>query len=67
MFDNRDEGVIALDLDALALNPIYAELIAPYGAIAGPDHVRDPKRTGESAIQHTQGTVLKGRRCDAPD
>ena len=42
---------------------MYAALLAHYGVVADPCRVRDPNRKGtvESAIQHTQGTALKGR------
>ena len=69
VLDNLKEGVIRPDLYEPELNPVYAALLAHYGVVADPCRVRDPNRKGsvESAIQHTQGTALKGRRFDALD
>ena len=49
------------------LNPLYAALLAHYGVVADVCRVGDPNRKGtvESAIQHTQGTALKGRRFES--
>ena len=67
VLDNLKEGVLRPDLYEPALNPVYAALLAHYGVVADPCRVRDPNRKGtvESAIQHTQGTALKGRRYEA--
>jgi len=67
VLDNLKEGVLRPDLYEPALNPVYAALLAHYGAVADPCRVRDPNRKGtvENAIQHTQGTALKGRRFDS--
>ena len=67
VLDNLKEGVLRPDLYEPALNPAYAALLAHYGVVADPCRVRDPNRKGtvESAIQHTQGTALKGKRFDA--
>ena len=64
VLDNLKEGVIKPDLYEPELNPVYAAVLAHYGVIADPARVRDPNRKGsvENAIQHTQGTALKGRR-----
>ncbi|MBL0039647.1 MAG: hypothetical protein IPP28_01070 [Xanthomonadales bacterium] len=61
--------MIRPDLYAPELNPVYAALLAHYGAIADPARVRDPDRKGtvENAIQHTQSTALKGRRFESID
>jgi hypothetical protein len=61
------EGVLRPDLYEPELNPVYAALLAHYGVIADPCRVRDPNRKGtvEAAIQHTQGTGLKGRRFES--
>ncbi len=66
VLDNLKQGVIRPDLYAPELNPVYAALLAHYGAIADPARVRDPDRKGtvENAIQHTQSTALKGKRFD---
>jgi transposase len=69
VLDNLKQGVIRPDLYAPELNPVYAALLAHYGAIADPARVRDPDRKGtvENAIQHTQSTALKGRRFESID
>jgi transposase len=67
VLDNLKQGVIKPDLYEPQLNPLYAALLAHYGCIADPCRVRDPDRKGtvENAIQHTQGTALKGRRFES--
>ena len=63
VLDNLREGVLRPDWYEPALNPVYAALLAHYGVVADPCRVGDPNRKGtvENAIQHTQGTALKGR------
>ena len=63
VLDNLKQGVLRPDWYEPTLNPVYAALLAHYGVVADPCRVRDPNRKGtvESAIQHTQGTALKGR------
>ena len=67
VLDNLREGVIRPDWYEPGLNPVYAALLAHYGVVADPCRVRDPNRKGtvESAIQHTQGTALKGRTFES--
>jgi transposase len=67
VLDNLKEGVIRPDIYAPELNPLYAAMLAHHGAVADPCRVRDPNRKGtvENAIQHTQGTALKGRRFES--
>ncbi len=67
VLDNLKEGVIRPDIYAPELNPVYGAMLAHYGVVADPCRVRDPNRKGtvESAIQHTQGTALKGRRFES--
>ena len=67
VLDNLKEGVIRPDLYAPELNPVYAAMLSHYGVVADACRVRDPNRKGtvESAIQHTQGTALKGRRFES--
>lgn len=69
VLDNLKEGVLRPDLYEPGLNPVYAALLAHYGVVADPCRVRDPNRKGtvESAIQHTQGTALKGRQFESLD
>jgi hypothetical protein len=67
VLDNLREGVIHPDIYEPELNPIFAEMLKHYGVVADPCRVRDPNRKGtvENAIQHTQGTALKGRKYEA--
>lgn len=67
VLDNLKEGVIKPDLYEPELNGLYAAMLAHYGVTADPTRVRDPDRKGtvENAIQHTQGTALKGRRFES--
>ena len=67
VLDNLKEGVIAPDIYEPELNPLYASVLAHYGAVADPCRVADPDRKGsvENAIQHTQDTALKGRRFES--
>lgn len=69
VLDNLKQGVLRPDWYEPALNPVYAALLAHYGVVADPCRVRDPNRKGtvESAIQHTQGTALKGRTFESID
>lgn len=67
VLDNLKQGVIRPDLYEPQLNPVYAALLAHYGAVADVCRVRDPDRKGtvENAIQHTQNTALKGRKFES--
>jgi len=64
VLDNLKAGVIKADLYEPELNPLYAAVLRHYGVVADPCRVQDPNRKGtvENAIQHTQGTALKGKR-----
>ena len=64
VLDNLKEGVIRPDIYEPGLNAVYGAMLAHYGVVADPCRVGDPNRKGavESAIGHTQGTALKGRR-----
>jgi transposase len=64
VLDNLKEGVIRPDIYEPGLNAVYSAMLAHYGVVADPCRVGDPNRKGavESAIGHTQGTALKGRR-----
>lgn len=66
VLDNLKEGVLRPDWYEPELNPVYAAMLAHYGVVADPCRVADPNRKGtvESAIQHTQGTALKGKRFE---
>jgi transposase len=67
VLDNLKAGVITPDIYEPELNLIYAETLRHYGAVADPCRVCDPDRKGtvENAIQHTQGTALKGKRFES--
>jgi transposase len=67
VLDNLKEGVLTPDVYDPALNPLYRDVLAHYGAVALPCRVRDPNRKGkvESAIGHTQSTPLKGLRFES--
>lgn len=67
VLDNLKEGVIRPDIYEPGLNAVYSAMLAHYGVVADPCRVADPNRKGavESAIGHTQGTALKGRRFES--
>jgi transposase len=46
VLDNLGEGVLKPDIYDPALNPLYRDLLAHYGAVALPCRVRDPDRKG---------------------
>lgn len=50
-----------------ALNPLYRDVLAHYGAIALPCRVGDPDRKGkvESGVGHAKKTPLKGQRFES--
>jgi transposase len=62
VLDNLGEGVLTPDIYDPALNPLYRDVLAHYGAVARSCRVGGPDRKGkvESAIGHTQATPLKG-------
>ena len=65
--DNLREGVITPDIYDPALNPLYRDVLAHYGAVALPCRVRDPDRKGkvESGVGHAQRTPLAGMRFES--
>jgi hypothetical protein len=67
VLDNLKQGVIRPDLYDPTINPVYAAMLAHYGAVADAARIADPNRKGtvESAIQHTQSTALKGRKFES--
>src|SRR5712691_1756852 len=69
ILDNLREGVLTPDIYDPALNPLYRDLLAHYGAVAMPCRVRDPDRKGkvESGVGHAQRTPLKGLRFESLD
>ncbi|WP_274622463.1 IS21-like element helper ATPase IstB [Myxococcus fulvus] len=68
VLDNLREGVLAADVYEPALNPLFRDVLAHYGATALPARVRHPDRKGkvESAVGHAQRTPLKGLRFECP-
>ena len=66
VLDNLAEGVLKPDLYDPALNPLYRDVLAHYGAVALPCRVADPDRKGkvESGVGHAQKTPLKGQRFE---
>jgi transposase len=64
VLDNLREGVLSPDIYDPTLNPLFADVLAHYGAVALPCRVRDPDRKGkvESGVGHAQKTPLKGQR-----
>ncbi len=65
--DNLKQGVIRPDICEPVLNPVYAAMLRHYGVVADPCRIQDPNRKGsvENAVQHTQGTALKGRKFES--
>ncbi len=62
VLDNLREGVLVPDIYDPALNPLYRDVLAHYGAVAMPCRIQDPDRKGkvESGVGHAQKTPLKG-------
>ncbi len=67
VLDNLGEGVLKPDIYDPALNPLYCDLLAHYGAVALPCRVRDPDRKGkvERSVGHAKNTPLKGLRFES--
>jgi len=67
VLDNLREGVLVPDIYDPALNPLYRDVLAHYGAVAMPCRIQDPDRKGkvESGIGHAQRTPLKGLRFES--
>ncbi len=66
VLDNLKEGVLKPDIYDPALNPLYRDMLAHYGAVALACRVRHADRKGkvESAVGHAQKTPLKGLRFE---
>ena len=62
VLDNLKEGVLKADIYDPELNPLYAAMLAYYGAVATPCRVATPRHKGkvESEVKYTQN-ALKGR------
>lgn len=69
VLDNLREGVLVPDMYDPALNPLYRDVLAHYGAVAMPCRIQDPDRKGkvESGVGHAQKTPLKGLRFETLD
>ena len=67
VLDNLREGVLEPDIYDAALNPLYRDVLAHYGAVALPCRVRDPDRKGkvESGVGHAKRTPLRGQRFES--
>src|SRR5262245_17528545 len=68
VLDNLKEDVLTPDIYEPALNPLYRDVLAHYGAVALPCRVGAPNRKGkvESGVGHAQATPLKGQRFESP-
>lgn len=66
VLDNLKEGVLSPDIYDPALNPLFRDVLAHYGAVALPCRPRDPDRKGkvERAAQHT-ARRLRGMRFES--
>src|ERR1035438_998919 len=66
VLDNLREGVLVPDIYDPALNPLYRDVLAHYGAVAMPCRIQDPDRKGkvESGVGYAQKTPLKGLRFE---
>ena len=64
VLDNLGEGVLSPDIYDPTTNPLYADMLAHYGATAMPCRVGDPDRKGkvERSVGHAKQTPLKGLR-----
>src|SRR3974390_1323574 len=67
VLDNLREGVLIPDIYDPALNPLYPDVRAHYGAVGMPCRIQDPDRKGkvESGVGHAQKTPLKGLRFES--
>jgi transposase len=67
VLDNLREGVLKPDIYDPALNPLYRDALAHYGAAALACHVNHPDRKGkvESGVGHAKKTPLKGKRFES--
>lgn len=63
--DNLKEGVLNASIYDPEINPLYAAMLAHYGAVAIPCRVATPRHKGkvESEVKYTQN-ALKGRKFE---
>lgn len=66
VLDNLGEGVLTPDIYDPAINPLYRDVLAHYGAVALPCRVRHADRKGkvESGVNHAQ-RKLRGLRFES--
>jgi transposase len=69
VLDNLKEGVLTPDVYDPAVNPLYRDVLAHYGAVALPCRVGDPDRKGkvEAGVGHAKKTPLRGLRFESLD
>lgn len=67
ILDNLGEGVLKPDVYDPTVNPLYADVLAHYGAAPMPCRVADPDRKGkvERSVGHAKQTPLKGLRFES--
>jgi transposase len=67
VLDNLREGVLQAEVYDPALNPLYRDTLAHYGAVALPCRTGDPDRKGkvERSVGHAKNTPLKGLRFES--
>ena len=67
VLDNLREGVLKPDIHDPALNPLYRDVLAHYGAVALPCRIAHPDRKGkvEAGVGHAQKTPLRGLRFES--
>jgi transposase len=67
VLDNLREGVLKPDIYDPALNLLYRDVLAHYGAVALPCRVGDPDRKGkvESSVGYAKRTPLRGLRFES--
>ena len=67
VLDNLREGVLVPDIYDPALNPLYRDVLAHYGAVAMQCRIQNPDRKGklEAGVGHAQKTPLKGLRFES--
>jgi transposase len=67
VLDNLGEGVLKPDIYDPAVNPLYRDVLAHYGAVALPCRIADPDRKGkvERGVGHAKNTPLKGQRFES--
>jgi transposase len=67
VLDNLGEGVLKPDIYDPALNPLYRDMLAHYGAVALPCRVatRIARARSNASVGHAKNTPLKGLRFES--